>query len=292
MSLRERFLFEKWSHCDEIDGAVERVYKRIGEIAPDAKEETVMENRIFLRRGEFDENFFGKKMHVFFFMFIARNEEDIDVMVDKYAGVNGIEPDEKTMYITIYTLNGTLLEPVSNKNVSHEIKHVYQMAKVGSGNVNYTNLADMAYERSSNVLNEPNQHSESELNVAWLYYYSNPYEQDAFVEEYYKDLCHLRQFMENKNSETHQRLAMYRWLIDWYFDNRDNPEVSIAVSQYRIHGMPKRNFETMIRNGYKRFEKKIRNIEKHFKQTDSYLREHLFRGGVRTKTGSLITFKL
>lgn len=287
----EHFLFEKWSHYEDLDNAVNYIYNEIAKVLPYIKSKPVIENQIYYRDGETKISVFGLEMNLIFRFYIATNNAFINTMVRHCYSKNGISDDEKTMTLTIYSVNGSLLEPLSNKTVSHELKHVLQISLGMNNNVNYNSLGDLAFEHASDVLDNPAS-NDTEINIATLYYYSNEHEQDSFMEEYYKDLCDMKQAIWNKNSETHALLNHYKDLMDWYYNNKNKPETISVVSSYRIHGMPKRNFETMINNGYKRFIRKMNNIEKNFNNTTEYLNEHKQRNGINPRTGSTIRFKL
>ena len=288
---QEEFLFEKWSHYEDLDNAVKYVYDAIGEIVPTIKNKEVIKNQIYYRDGQTKITVFGREMNLVFRFYIATSDKFINTMVNHCYCKNGISDDEKTIILTIYTVNGDLLEPMTNKTVSHELKHVLQISLGMNNNINYSSLGDLAFEHSADVLGSK-ESTDTDRIIATLYYYSNEHEQDAFMEEYYKDLCNMRQSIQDKDSETHDRMRQYKGLIDWYYENKENQDVISAVASYRIHGMPKRNFETMINNGYKRFLRKMRNIEKNFNDTVEYLNEHRWRNGINPRTGSLIHFKL
>lgn len=274
-----------------MDNAVKHVYDVIGDVIPKIKSKEVIKNQIYYRDGQTKITIFGREMNLIFRLYIATNDKFIDTMLNHCYSKNGISNDEKTIILTIYTVNGDLLEPITNKTVSHELKHILQISLGMNNNINYSSLGDLAFEHSSDVL-EKDDSTETERIIATLYYYSNEHEQDAFMEEYYKDLCNMSQSIEDKDSETHDRMRQFKSLIDWYYENKEKPDVVSAVASYRIHGMPKRNFETMINNGYKRFLRKMNNIEKHFNDTVKCLNEHKWRNGVNPRTGSLIHFKL
>ena len=288
---QEDFLFEQWSHYADIDFATEYIYQRVADTVYKAKDVTVVEGKSYCRRGVTEINVFGKDLKLYFLMYIATDNEFVNYMINYCYSHNGIDKNENIIYITLYTVNGELLEPMCNKTVAHELKHVLQMAKSEKNDINYDGLGDLAFEHSAEVLDNTPNYSAADVYVAWLYYYSNPHEQDAFMEEYYKDLCYAKEFIEDEKSETHTRFKEYENLIQWYQENKDDNEVVSAVNQYRVHGMPKRNFETMITNGYKRFKRKMNNIEKHFKESSQYLKEHHYHGGLKTRTGSTISFK-
>lgn len=288
----ESFLLETWSHYEEIDSAIDYIYTAIGNVARNTRDKTIVKGRIYLRSGETHVNVFKRELKLVFHMYIATDKEAADYMIKHCYAQNGLSADQKTLVLTIYTIMGNLLEPVSNKNVAHELKHILQISKGFENNVNYTSIADLSYEHSSTILSNSGSHTQTEINIAWLYYYSNPHEQDAFMGEYYKELCYGNQYILDKNSETHERQRHFENLLAWYNSNKTNPEVVEAISQYRVFGMPKRNFEAMINKSYKRFLKKMKSIEKHFSEKAQYLKENKFHHGLTHGTGSLYFFKL
>lgn len=287
---QEEYLFETWSHSDEIDDALEEVYDTVSKTIHLSDNKVIVKNKLSLRIGETEITLFGLNLKLFYFVYIAKDDATADYAIRECYEKNGIDENNQTLIITVYTVNGELLEPISNKRISHELEHLLQISKGKKNNRNFQNLMDLAYEKANNVISNSDRYNNIDLNIAWLYYYSNPHEQDSFVNEYYFDLCWMKEHYIDKNNETRKRLSFYEAKIEWYNENKTKPEVINAVQQYRTIGMPKKNFEVMIKKGLQRFERKIKNVEKHFTDRNKFLKVHHMHNGLKTFHGSLINF--
>ena len=282
-----QYLFERWSHSDEIDKEVERIFDTIGYTARKSEWMTVIKNKLYLIKGIVPITIFGLDIELNYFMYVASDDETANRAINECYAVNGLSDDEKKLIITIYTVNGEVLERVSNRNVYHEVEHLFQIANTKKNNPDYISMTDRAYEQSVGVLGSLDNQTEEDRNIAILYYYSNPHEQDSFMNEYYYDLVWMRQHLFDRESHPHSRLKDYEDKIKWYFANNDDEKVKYAVAKYRGYGMPKRNFEVMINKGLARFKRKMNNVEKNFKERSKKLNECNVFSGLRTRHGSL-----
>ena len=70
-------------------------------------------------------------------------------------------------------------------------------------------------------------------------------------------------------------------------NNINNQTLLQALSQYKIYGYNVKNFQIMIDKGLHRFQKKMNNIEKHFKNIVKKANEDKIRLG-KINNGSLI----
>lgn len=283
-----QYLFERWSHSDEIDKAVEKVYDAIADTSADADIHTVQNGKIELRVGSAKTELFGMDVTVSYYMYVAKDDESANFAMTRCYSENNFSEMNNELVVTIYTINGELLERVSNTNIYHEVEHVFQIAKGRTNNKNYEEFMDGSYERASNIRKGFLPSTWQGKNIAWLYYLSNPHEQDAFMNEYYYSLSHMRKNKYKVSSETEQVFRKYEDLVMWYNENKDDETVRKEVSMYRSTGMPKRNFDTMVSKGLKRFKRKMKNVEKHFQEDVKRLNENKIRDGIPTKHGSII----
>ena len=162
-------------------------------------------------------------------------------------------------------VNGDIIEDFSNTNIKHELEHILQISKGKQNNEKYKSLVSDAYFMATNVLYNRDKHSHADYVIAKLIYYSDPHEQDAFMNEYYDSLKRNFHYLITKSSETHLRLKEYNELINYFNENITNSNLLSSLNKYRIFGYTKHNFKIMIDKGVKRFQKKMNNIEKHFK---------------------------
>lgn len=283
-----KYLFEKWSHADEIDKAVEKVYDVIGNTSANADIYVVVKEKVELRVGTGNINLFGRDITLSYYMYVAKDNDAANFAITRCYSENNFSENDNELVVTVYTINGELLERSSSVNIYHEVERVFQIVKGKSNNKNYKELMDKSYERASNVRNGFLPSTWQGNNIAWLYYLSNPHEQDAFMNEYYYNLSHMRKNKYKAKSETEQVFQKYEELVVWYNQNKEDETVKKEVSAYRTTGMPKKNFDAMVSKGLKRFKRKMKNVEKHFHEDVKRLNENKIRSGISTKSGSLI----
>lgn len=287
--LREEtaYLLEKWSHYEEMDKLTDYIYQKINDSVSKASEETIVKERLYKRLGITEIEILGQALTLYAYVYRATDEEAARYAIDYCEEYGYVSNDCKTMVVTVYTIMDEILETESNRTIVYELKHLLQLLKKKENSIDYGKMENLAYTHMTDILGNRIFQKTEDVNIAWLYYYSMPEEQDAFMEEYYKELCHLQSLNLKDKTGTAEKLRDFEQLIKWYNSNKEQPEVMEAVNAYRLAGMAKVNFETMIKKGHDRFVRKMRNIEKHFQTNTKYLNEHMYFHGIHTKTGSL-----
>lgn len=272
---------ERWSYSDEMDAALDLVYDKILEYNKGGNSEYhKIDYGVGLYKGICkDLSIFGiGGITLVFYMYECLDDKTCEYIIRNGYSENNYDEVDKVLSVTVYTVLGNLIENISNKNVSHELEHILQVSKGRQNCINYRSLTGGAYELASDVIREiGNNNKDFDSVIAWLIYYSNPHEQDAFMNEYYQDLSTMSQFINDKNSETHIRYNDYSNKIDIFKRNIDNSELIKSVGYYKRYGYNIRNMGLMIDKGLKRFGKKMRNIEKHFTNTVKMANESHFR---------------
>lgn len=259
-----RIITEKWSYSNTIDDYTEYIYDIVEKTIGNAEYHS-LSNDIKLYVNEVNVEIYGIKMPFYYLCYNCRNEEACQNAHEHLDSKNGYNEKENYLIITIYLVNGDIIEDFSNTNIKHELEHILQISKGKQNNEKYKSLVSDAYFMATNVLYNKDKHSQEDYVIAKLFYYSDPHEQDAFMNEYYDSLKRNFHFIMTKNSETHLRLKEYNQLIDFFNRNLTNKNLMLALNKYRIFGYTKHNFKIMIDKGVKRFQKKMNNIEKHFK---------------------------
>lgn len=258
---------ERWSYSDDMDDAIGHVYDVVTSCIRDGNVKlNKIGDGVGLYSGSDKISLFGiDDITLNFYVYECPDDEVCRYMIANAFSENNYDEDEKVLTVTVFTVLGSLVEEISNKNVSHELEHILQVSKGHRGNVRYNSLVDNAYRAASEVINSKgNNNNDFDVIVAWLIYYSNPHEQDAFMNEYYQDLRSMRQLIQDRNSETHIRYYDYckkYGIVRKYQSNQDFLNI---LQKYRIYGYTLHNFNIMIDKGLKRFLKKMKNIEKHF----------------------------
>lgn len=261
----EKLLFERWSYSDEIDVTMDYIYNELSKVL-NRSETHKIEEGIWLKRGSIENltifNISGIKFD--YYVYVCSNDEMCEYILKEGYSENNYDETDKELVVTFYTVNGQLIEEPSNKNLSHELEHILQISKGSQKNKNYKTLITGAYNLASNIIANGGVNVFEEI-IAWLIYYSNPHEQDAFMNEYYQDLRNHKQYINDENSTTYFRLKDYKHKANIFKNNVNNEKLLNALSRYRLYGYTIRTFDVMIDKGLHRFEKKMNNIEKHFK---------------------------
>lgn len=261
-----KLLTERWSYSDKIDQHMDYIYDIVSEgIKSSSDEIHRLDYGIGLRKGKINDiKIFGiENITLFYYIYESANINQSEFIIKNAYSLNGYDEDNKILYLTLYTINGQLVEQPSNKNVSHELEHLLQISLGSKHNPRYSKLTDAAYKYASEIISNGNTDNPDTL-AAWLVYYSNPHEQDAFINEYYQDLRSNTQFINDENSETHIRLIDYQSKIN-KFNSLSNGQQSNILSNFKLYGYTPKNFSIMLMKSIKRFKRKINNVEKHFK---------------------------
>lgn len=226
-SKNERLIKEHWLYLGYMDSTMEHIYDLIGQnIKNDAIEN--IGYGIQFRKGEirgitiFDIN----GIELDYYIYNSPNDQICDFVIKERYSENNYDEENKILSVTIYTVNGQLIEENSNKNLSHELNHILQISKGSSKNRNYSLLVNGAYNYASEIITNGKSDFYDKL-IAWLIYYSNPHGQDSFMNGYYQDLRNHKQFIQNKDSETYKRLDDYRKRCQQFKLNINNQELKM-----------------------------------------------------------------
>lgn len=292
LSGRRAMLHERWSYSDDMDDAMDYVFDEIaGAIQGGKAQVHDIGNGIALYKGSVPVSLFGiDGITLNFYLYDTPSDDACIYVHDNAERENHYDEGGRELTLTIYTVFGEMAEWLCRKNVSHELEHVLQVSKGHAGNANYRSLMDDIYYRACSVIRQYGNSDESiPVVVARLIYYSNPHEQDAFMNEYYQDLKFMRQLVHDGKSEAHARYDDYCRKYRIVCSKRNSAELSAELKRYGIYGMSEGNFFLMLEKGIKRFKKKMGNIEKHFKEYSKSRNESLCRP-MPSKNGTLINF--
>ena len=129
-----------------------------------------------------------------------------------------------------------------------------------------------AYDQANEVLRSETGYSKIEKALAWLIYYSNSHEQDAFMQEYARELRKNPSILFSKKSSTHDILNRYAYYTKYFLDNMENKDILNAIKLYKIYGYNISNIKMMCTKQLNRFKRKMNNIEKNFSNDNKDLR--------------------
>lgn len=256
---------EKWSISDEVDNFSEKMLKDILLDIPNAKQESIDNGLLFVSNIIKNYSICEQNFELNYYIYNCSNESLCDFVYKEGMNLNGYEEDKKVLHLTLYMINNIWKMEYCEKNVSHEIEHILQINYGFTKNENYKKLTDEAYEHANYILRQECGYSKVDRNIAWIVYYSNSHEQDAFMQEYARELRRNPSLILTKKSETHKIFNNYEQYCQYFLENKDQIAVKNAVKQYRIFGYNMKNFQMMATKQLKRFKKKMTNIEKNFK---------------------------
>lgn len=263
---RENLVTEMWSYSDQMDKTIDYIYDILYQNISNS-EMHKLDFGVGLKHGIIENLTLFEIDGITFEYYIYEccDNKTCRYIINNAFSENNYSENEKYLVVTFYTVMGRLIEEPSNKNLSHELEHILQISQGTRNNPRYSQLIDSAYIMASNIIADSENRNKFDIIIAWLIYYSNRHEQDAFMNEYYQDLRNMKSLIDNKNSETHLRYNDYLKKAEIFKNNINTPELLQSLSQYKIYGYNIKNFQIMIDKGLHRFEKKMNNIEKHFK---------------------------
>lgn len=255
---------EKWSICDEVDEYYDKILEDIRKDIINSHIEK-LDNGLVVYMNEIGHyKILQQTFTINYYIYNCANSYICDFIYNEGASLNGYQEDEKILNITLYMINN---------NLSREIEHIIQINYGFTKNANYKKLMTPTYDQANEVLRSENGYNEIEKALAWLIYYSNSHEQDAFMQEYAKELRKNPSLMITKKSYTHVILNNYIYYANYFLDNINNKNVLNAIKLYRIYGFNTSNMKMMCTKQLNRFKRKMNNVEKNFKNENKDLRK-------------------
>lgn len=287
MSISEHLLSERWSHSEEVDRYVEYIYDKVKRPSLSEKHGKTGVKDLFFREGDCAVEIFGIALTLHYKVYSAFSEEALIYAVQNFNGGNGIDAEKKILYLTFFTYLNEVFEKATTPNIMHEVEHLLQISKGHKSSVDITTFVDKIYAIAYNVLTAQG-HTKEETAVATLIYLSNPHEQDAMMNEYYCDLANNEQFLTIDSRRTMQTLNIYKICAKWLEENKNTNMLKNILLQYREYGLTQGVLGSMVKKGVARFERKMRNVEKHYQQQVKSLNEMNLHHGRLTRYGSLL----
>lgn len=258
---RAELITEKWSISEDVIDASDKLLH-------DIKKQLInftfqnCANGIDLGQGLIKNyNLFKENISIQVYVYNCSSVELAKFAYDKLANLNGFIAERNELNLTLYLVNWDYVNGLNN-SVSHEIEHLYQMHLGKTKNVNYTELMNQMYHQAVEIMSHSNHYSQEVLHIAQLIYYGNPHEQDAFIQEFAREVYKNPFATNNKSSEIYLILNNYKRYIDTYIQNKNTIQYKNALKIFRASGVTERNFDVMINKALRRLERKIKNVEK------------------------------
>lgn len=260
-----KILTEKWSISDEVEEYYEKILNDITLDIPNSDTEKIDNGIVFHTNVLENYHILEQTLQINYFIYNCSDIYLCDFVYDNGEKLNGYEENEKRLNITLYMVNGKWVEKYCEKNIFHEVEHILQINYGFKNNPNYTKLMSSSYDMANLILRSDNGYTKIDKAIAWVIYYSNSHEQDAFMQEYARELRRNPSLIMSKSSEIHQILRIYSYYAEYILDNIENIKVKNAIKRYKIYGYNVTNFKMMCTKQLNRFKKKMSNIEKNFK---------------------------
>lgn len=264
---------EKWSICDEVDEYYDKILEDIRKDIINSQVEK-LEDGLVVYMNEIEHcKILQQTFTINYYIYNCANSYICDFIYNECESLNGYQEDEKILNITLYMINNKWVDSYCERNLSHEIEHIIQINYGFTKNANYKKLMTPTYDQANEVIRSENGYNEIEKALAWLIYYSNSHEQDAFMQEYAKELRKNPSLMIIKKSYTHVILNNYIYYANYFLENINNKNVLNAIKLYRIYGFNASNMKMMCTKQLNRFKRKMNNVEKKFKNENKDLRK-------------------
>lgn len=267
---RVDLITEKWSISSDVETYSEDLVQHIKcDLSHSVKEN--IGYHIWLYTNQTTFAVLDKPINLVYFVYNCPSRELVDFVYNNCAYQNGYNEKDNTLSITLYMVNNQMVDDFSEQVIYHELEHVIQSIYGYRKNPNYKELVSKAYHYASEIINGNEPSGEIGKKIAWLFYYSDSHEQDAFMQEYARILRKNPSVLISQKSEIHKILEKYQSLKDFYIENKTQPSVLNALSTYKIYGYNQNNFETMVVKQFSRFKRKMNNIEKNFKNNNKLI---------------------
>ena len=259
-----KLINEKWSISEEVDELFEKLINDIQKDVLNANIEKIDDGLLFYSNEITNYIILNRNIKINYYIYNCASDTICDFIYNEAEKLNGFQEDENILNITLYMVKGVWRNDYNERNIIHELEHILQINYGFTKNKNYKKLMDNAYNYANFVLRNQQQYSRIELIVAWLVYYSNSHEQDAFIQEYARELKRNLSILYTKKSETHKILRKYEEYCEYFENYKDTPYIINSVKQYKLFGYNFSNFEKMITKQLMRFKRKMKNVEKNF----------------------------
>lgn len=254
-------LNEQWSHSDEVEAECDKLFDYLQSNFYKYDYEKIARN-VVLFIGEIENyKMFNSTIKINFYVYNTNSMEMVDYL---YNGggyyVNGYEEKINTLIITLYAINNILQQQIAKETLVHELEHIMQISYSMKNNINYKKLTSDIYDIANNIIRNQENYNQADCIIAYLIYYSNSHEQDAFMQSYYQELKSNRFAQVTHNSETHKILHTYQEYYEWLLNNQND----VNLNLYKLYGVTYNNLSKYVGRQIGRFERKMKNIEKSF----------------------------
>lgn len=256
---------EKWSISDKVDEYYDIVINDITKDIINSDVEKIDDGILFYTNKIENYNLLGEYVTLEYFIYNCSSTSICKFIYEKADKVNGYDEKEKVLNITLYQVNGIWFDEYCERNLVHELEHILQIHYGFTKNANYKQLVNSAYEFANYVIANQQNYSRIEIIIAKLVYYSNSHEQDAFIQEYARELKHNFSLKITHKAEIHKILEQYTNYCIYFLNNKDAPNVRNVIKQYKLFGYNSSNFEKMATKQLNRLKRKINNVEKNFR---------------------------
>lgn len=261
ISENRAILNEQWSHSDEVEKECDALFDFLQSCFYKYDCERITRD-VVLFIGEIERyEMFNSMIGINFYVYNTNCVENVNYLYNGGAYyLNGYDEKSRTLTITLYAINNILQQELTKKTLVHELEQIMQISYSIKNNVSYKKLTSNIYNIASNVIRNQENYSQADCIMAYLIYYSNPHEQDAFIQEYYQELSSNRFAQVLHNSETHNILNTYQEYYNWFLNNQTKVNLNI----YKLYGVTFNNLSKYVGKQLGRFKRKMRNIEKNF----------------------------
>lgn len=286
---KQKIITEKWSISDKIDDGINIILNTIlKDYSTHAECYKLDDGLWFYKNEDIPIEIFDINTKLTYFYYFTNDAKICDFVYNNASSLNGFDEKNNTLYITLYSINGEIQTDYSIKNLVHETEHLLQIHYGLKNNINYKKLTSDAYDFATSKIYNEKFNNFAEKVIAFLIYYSDSHEQDAFVNEYYKEIISNIGVLYNNTAEINRINELYQYYIDCFHSNIDkNIDYLNALNEYKQFGYNQTNFCIMLKKQKHRLEKKINNVKKHFKHISEYNKQ-----GVRLSPSNNIPMHL
>lgn len=256
---------EKWSISDDVQNAMEKLLNDIEDsLFKSAECATIIKNQIYLYKGTISNYIiFDKSLTLYYYVYNCSDEQYCNSVYNNGYHIDGFVEEKNELYLTLYMVNNQWNENYSEKNVVHEIEHILQSSYGMLNNKRYESLMDGCYNLADAILQNKVKNNEYDRILAKLFYYTNSHEQDAFLQEYARELGHNAGCLFTRDSELHKILNNLKNYYTQFVNNKD--EFKESIKRFRVYGYTFGTTSKMFSKQIQRLEKKMQKVEIKFR---------------------------
>lgn len=261
---KEKLLLEELSVSREVESATDRLKATISSSYKNGDREEFSKN-LTLYSGSLIYEAFGVSFGVNYDVYVVYDLDELGRKEYQIASSNYSDIEQNTMNVSLFAYRGEFLT-MSDDSLMHEMMHFYQWAKKKQKYQESTQLTSKLYQMAVAVIQDKSldgtetvKYTECEKIIAWLIYFSDRREQDAYVNGYYAEKRSAK--TQNKTPDLLLAMKSFSDYQDMFSEKYGTKEMGEAIKFYSENGLSLKTLVSMVEKANERWESKKKRVD-------------------------------